>query len=159
MIWDWSGDGAPDAIFDKAAREHDEKQAANAAWGLLNFKRWDLDLVRGEMRLGFDAGRLVSAPVQVIGSFSREDQTWQWAWDNPSVNRLMTQDVKLCRAFGETYKLPQYTRPLIDCSEEDAHGFAAVAMHLAGAPGVFQQPDGVIIVSVLFGPITDHKVN
>lgn len=158
VIWNWSGDGAADAVFDKAAKEHDEKQAANNPW-VHGYERWDPDLVGGEMRLRFAEGRIVTAPVQVIGSFSYEDQTWQWAWDNPSVNRLLTQDVYLCRKFGEQYKLPQYTNPIFSCSEEDARGFGAVAMHLAGATGVFRQPEGVIRVSTIFGPLTSHKAN
>lgn len=159
MFWNWSPNGVADAVFAAAAEEHDRKQRAGAGWGLFDYERWDLDLTVGELRLRFADGRVVTAPAQVVGSFDREDETWHWAWDNPSINRLLTRDAQLCRAFGERYALAPYTEPLFTCAEEDAHGFAAVALHLAGAAGVFRQPQGVQPIWVLFGDITTSRMN
>lgn len=122
----------PAAIIQRSRDELAEKTRIHTKhWGLGGSERWDADLEQGLIWFTFPDGRIVSAPVQVIGSYNTEDSTWLWAWDNPSVEEPLAQAARLARDFGARHGLEQFTQPEVQCSEDDAWTFTALAVSVS----------------------------
>ncbi len=136
------------------------KQEVNASlWGLGSTERWDADLELGIIHFGGSGGVVVSAPVQVIGTFNTENGTWLWGWDHPSVREPLAHAARLCRDFGERHRLRRFTERKIVCSENEAWEQTAVALHLSGGEGAYRGPAGSTLVFMTFGEVTIQKVS
>lgn len=114
---------------------------------------WRYDLDAGTISFT-SATKVVTAPVQVIGTYSRRDGTFLWGWDHPSVPAPLGADARLARRFGERHNLPLFTTRMVECTEEQAWGFTAVALYLSGAQGSYRAPAGTALVFMTFGNMT-----
>lgn len=149
---------SPNAVFERSAQELQLKTQAHVdAWGLGNAERWDADLEAGTITFTNADGWIITAPVQVVGTYNLKDGTWLWSWDHPSIAEHLAQDARLTRAFGETYRLKQYTTRKVECTEEDAWRFAAVTCHLGDAQGAYRGPSGTTLVFMTFGSVSVNK--
>lgn len=149
----------PAAIIQRSRDELAEKSRIHAKlWGWGSDERWDADLDEGLIWFTFPDGRVVSAAVQVIGSYLPEASNWLWAWDNPSVSEPLAQAARLARAFGERHGLNQFTQPSIQCSEDDARDFTALAVSLSGSWGAYRGSSGSALFYTAFGEITLHRL-
>jgi hypothetical protein len=126
------------------------------AWGLGEIERWDADIDEGLIKFS-SPGLLVTAPVQVVGTYNSEDSTWMWGWDHPSVPEALARDALLVRDFGERHGLSRYTTPMIRCIEDEAWQFTALACHLAEASGAYRGPSGTTYVFTTFHDVTIHN--
>ena len=99
-------------------------------------------------------GREVVAPIQVVGSVDTDDDTWLWAWDNPSVFEPLKQTALHVRAFGEKHRSADLTTASLPCTYDEAWKFAAIAFELAGGFDVYSVPQdhGWIFVVVQEAP-------
>jgi hypothetical protein len=111
---------------------------------------WAVDLDAGTI-IFTSATRRVTAPVQVIGTYNSLDGTFLWGWDHPSIPEARRADARLARRFGELQNLPLFTTRMVECSEDQAWAFTAVAMYLAGAQGAYRGPAGTTLVFMTFG--------
>ncbi len=114
---------------------------------------WDVDLDEGVIRFT-SATKVVSAPVQVVGTYNTVDGTFLWGWDHPSVPEPLGADARLAREFGERQNLPMFTQRKVKCTEKEAWRFTNVAHYLAGAKGAYRAPAGTTMVFVTFGALT-----
>jgi hypothetical protein len=152
--------GEPEATLARSLEELERNMQANReAWGLGTSDRWDADLDSGEIWFTFADGLVVSAPVQVVGSHNLDDGSWLWAWANPSIPPELTEHAQLARSFGERHELPDFTKAMITCSQDDAVRLAALASHLGKATGSYRGPAGSTYVYFSFGPLSFHKSN
>ena len=119
---------------------------------------WDVDLVAGVITFT-SATKVVSAPVQVIGTYNTLDRTFLWGWDHPSVPEPLGADARLAREFGRRQDLPLFTTRKVECSEDQAWAFTAVALYLSGAQGAYRAPYGTTMVFMTFGEWTIASVN
>jgi hypothetical protein len=126
------------------------------AWGLGKTERWDADLDEGVISFS-GGGRLVTAPIQVIGTYDPEDGYWLWGWDNPTVPPPLRGDALLVRAFGERHGLSRYVTSSIRCTEDEAWQFTALACHLAVASGAYRGPADTLLVFITFHQLTIHR--
>ncbi|RYG42415.1 hypothetical protein EON79_18945 [bacterium] len=123
-------------------------------WGL-DKASWAVDFDAGTIEFVSEEKRMrVVAPVQVVGTYNDEDGTWLWGWDHPSVSGPIVEHARLAKAFGERYGLEEYTIRKIECTQDLAWEFAAVACHLAGAEGVYRGPSGPTGVFMTFGTVS-----
>jgi len=125
-------------------------------WDLGATERWDADLDEGVISFS-GGGRLVTAPVQVIGTYNTEDGSWLWGWDHPSVPSALARDALLVRKFGERHGLSRYATRTIRCTEDEAWQFTALACHLAEASGAYRGPSGPALVFMTFHEVTIHR--
>lgn len=123
------------------------------AWGLDRIERWDADLEDGVLSFS-GPGLLVVAPLQVVGTYSTDDGSWLWGWDHPSVPEFLARDAERVRAFGEHHGLSRYANRKIQCTEEDAWQFTALACHLAEASGAYRGNSDSTLVFMTFGQPT-----
>ena len=152
-----TGDAEYRALLDRCLEELRLKQEAHtAAWGLGTTDRWDLDQEDG--RLVFTSKKLTAtASAQIIGTYSTESGTWLWAWDHPSVLAPLQDHARRVREYGEHHNLPVLTTRKLECGEEEAWEFTALACHLCGAQGAYRGPAGVALVFMSFGQVTLSK--
>jgi len=144
----------PEATLKRSMEHLKLKSMSHAdAWGMGKTERWDADLDEGVIKFS-SPGLLVTAPVQVIGTYNSEDGSWLWGWDHPSVPEPLGRDALLVRDFGERHGLSRYVTPMIRCTEDEAWEFTALACHLAEASGAYRGPSGATFVFMTFGQVT-----
>lgn len=117
-----------------------------------------LDLEAGTIRF-LGETRVVSAEVQVVGTYNTLDGTFLWGWDHPSVPEALAADARLSRTFGQRHRLPLFTTRKVECSEDEAWMFTAVALYLAGAQGLYRAPHGTTMVFLTLGPLAIAPVD
>jgi hypothetical protein len=127
------------------------------AWSFGKTERWDADLDTGVLKFS-SPGLLVTAPLQVIGTFNYDDSSWMWGWDHPSVLEPFGRDALRVREFGERYGLARYVTQPIRCTEDEAWQFTALACHLAGSSGAYRGPFGSAAMFMTFGDVTIQEM-
>jgi hypothetical protein len=148
----------PDLTIARANNEMQIRtQTAIDMWGL-DTAAWDADLDAGTITFTHAEKRLVvTAPVQVIGTYNTEDGSWLWGWDHPSVPEPLGEHARRVRDFGQQYGLAALTTRKIVASMEDAWGFTALACHLGGGQGGYSGPSGATRVFMTYGTATIRK--
>jgi hypothetical protein len=114
---------------------------------------WAADLDAGTITFT-SATKVVTAPVQVIGTYNTKDGTFLWGWDHPSVPEPQRADARLAREFGQIHRLPSFTTRKVEVTEEEAWRVTAVALYLSGAQGAYRGPAGTTMVFMTFGKFT-----
>ena len=147
------------AEFIKASREGlaVQTQSHREVWGFGSEETWSADLDRGVIEFQFADGKHVSAPIQVVGSYNTDDNTFLWGWDHPSVPSELAHHAGLARAWGEECGSPPFTDRKIACSEDDAWSFAAVANRLGEGNGVYRGPAGSAYFFMTLGRLTIER--
>lgn len=121
-----------------------EMQARNQDW-LARFSlqgspyRWDLDSAALTFTRGGDR---VTADLCVIGTVSRSEGTFRWAWANAAFPPITTQDLGLVRAFGETHDLPLLTTAEWPGGRAEGLEMLAAAGRIQDAAGGFVDQAG-----------------
>lgn len=144
-------------LLDASMKELQLKTEAHKAWGLGTFDRWDIDQEVGDLIFSNSDGTKAVAPAQIIGSFSTNDNSWLWAWDNPSiVDDLKLHALKL-KEYGEKHSIKKLTMRKWTGTEDDAWAMTAFAVKLCNAQGVYRGPAGPAYVFMTFGKVRISK--
>lgn len=77
-----------DELFDALDRSRPEAQKRQEAFEqqIAGFKQWNLDQSKAELSFVLADGRTWVMPAQIVGSWSREEESWLWGWANESVD-------------------------------------------------------------------------
>ncbi len=118
--------------------------------------RWDADLEAGTITF-VNEGLIVTAPVQVIGTYNTKDSTWLWGWDHPSVPSKTAESAKLLLAYGKRHGLERVTTRKIACTEDEAWELTSMAAMLSGAQGLYRGPADTTFVYMTFGTVSLAK--
>lgn len=127
------------------------------SWRFGHEESWDADLDRGEIIFQFEDGIAAVAPIQVVGTYNLNDGTFLWAWDHPSIPEPLRAHAKLALAWGQANGLQAFTSRMVNCTEDEAWSFTAVANRLAGANGAYRGPSGSALVFMTLGEIRLFK--
>ncbi|QDU43166.1 hypothetical protein Mal52_16380 [Symmachiella dynata] len=144
-------------FLDASLEELSAKTEANEAWGLGTFDGWNLDQETGMLKFSNADGTEAVAPAQIIGSFSTNDNTWLWAWDNPSILDSLKADSLKVKEYGETNNVERLTTRKWTGTEKDAWTMAALAAKLCESQGVYRGPTGSSYVFITFGDVQLSK--
>ena len=129
------------------------------AWGIGDAERWDLDESRGEIRFTFP-DKVVTAPVQVLATYSRPSRSLVWAWANNTVADSLSRTSDQARQYGAEHQIPSLTAgQLPDLDEAQANAFVSAAYAATGATGFYRDAGADGIPYLVFGPevtITPH---
>lgn len=139
-------------LIEQSATAHQEQ------WGLGSADEWDVDQPSGIIRFTF-ADKVVTAPVQMLGSWSRANQSFMWAWANPSVEESLSRDAARVKAFGERHDLSFLVADTVPVDEEQAADIVAIAFRITGATGFYRGGNLPVVPYLTFGPqvtITPH---
>lgn len=129
-------------------------QAAVDMWGLDNAS-WGVDLNAGTITFINEKKNIViTAPVQVVGTYDTNNNTWLWGWDHPSVSEPLGEAARRVKAFGEQYGQENLTTRKITASMDDAWAFTALACYLSAAEGGYSGSSGSTRVMMVYGQVT-----
>ena len=114
---------------------------------------WTVDQQQGLIQFERKDGALVSAPVQIIGSWNPRNGAFTWGWDHPSVHTRLRADAERTRWFGDKHDLPELTERSLKVTEQEAWRLTAVAMKVNAAAGAYRGPtDGPVVFMTLGQP-------
>ena len=131
-------------------------EASNKTWNLATAS-WEVDLDRGVIEFRNDKGWLISAPVEVIGTYNTLDGTFMWGWDHPSVPEQSAHAAKQVLAYGKRHGISKMTTRVVKISEKEAWQFTALADYLTSGNGAYRGPTGKTHVFMTFGEVTISK--
>ncbi len=131
--------------------------AHSSAWHLGDEDNWSADQDSGRIEFSFADGTIAEADMQIIGTYNTENGSFLWGWDHPSVEEPLRAHAKLARQFGEQHNLPHFTDRIVQCTEDEAWEFTAVAARLGNANGAYRGPAGTTLVYMTFGEIKLYK--
>ena len=141
-----------ETLLDQSVEELRLKTAAHDGVWQLGQADWNIDQDAGTIVFTSPNGITATCPVQIIGTFNTEDNTWLWGWDHPSVEPALQEHAKLCREYGERHGIDVLTsQKLANSCEDDAWQLTALACKLAGAQGGYRGAMGSTLVFVNFG--------
>ena len=143
-----------DSTFQQQALQSLQTQTAHnsKAWGLGTETQWNLEMDTGTLRFSFSDGRVLTAPVQVIGTYNTSSGTFLWGWDHPSVPEPLRRAAQRVHEYGQAHGIEAFTTRSTICSESDAWGYAAVAAQLDEAAGAYRGDAGGTWVYMVFAP-------
>lgn len=154
----WQGENVDvDRYWAEAWADLQSRQAWLAKRAGLANATWAVDQPSGLIKFERTDGALVTAPVQIIGSWSPRTELFTWGWDHPSVATRLRANAERTRWFGEKNDLAELTAPQVKCSEGEAWRLTAVSVKVNAARGAYRGPtDGGPVVFMSLG---DLKVN
>ncbi|CAN5343916.1 hypothetical protein BH11PSE11_BH11PSE11_35320 [soil metagenome] len=127
-------------------------------WGLGKEQSWKVDEAAGEICFTFADGTEVSAPLQIVGTYSVADKVFTWGWNHPAVAVDLQRHAARVKAFGEEYSSQELKTAQIPCTEKRAWEYTALAMLLAEANGAYcVQGSPGMLVFITFGDVTIEK--
>lgn len=149
---------SPRDFIDRSVTEMRAKTDAHAKqWRLGRETGWDVDQDKGEIEIRFADGSAVRAPVQIVGTYNRKDQVFQWAWGHSSVVAGMRRHAENAREWGVRNRQAKYASRVIPATQEEAFQFTAVAATLSAAKGVYRGQTGTAWVYMTFGEVRQSK--
>lgn len=122
-------------------------------WQLGQEKGWRLDQKRGLVYWVFDDGLLARAPVQIVGTYNKSDNTFLWAWDHKTVLEPLREHASKAKAFGTKYGIEDLTKRKVQVSEDEAFALAAVTNRIAGGNGIYKAKTDGPTVFMTFGEV------
>lgn len=111
---------------------------------------WRLDQDRGIVSVGDD----LELPAQILGSEAVRDNTWMWAWANPTVEESLSAKSREARSIGHAQGIEVLTEPQIDTHRAgDGYLLALATCGLLDADAYYPcpYPGGVLYVIVDLG--------
>jgi len=149
---------SPRDFVDGAVRDMRAKTDAHAKqWRLGKETAWNVDQDKGEIEFSFPDGRVLRAPVQIIGTYNRADNVFQWAWGHASVVAGMRRHAESAREWGVRNRQAKYASRVIPATQDEAFQFTAVAATLSAAKGVYRGQTGSAWVYMTFGDLRQLK--
>ena len=155
-IWD----GEPvdiDRFWAEAWVELNQRQQSLTKSLKLADAHWTVDQNSGIIQFDRRDGALVTAPVQIIGAWNPQNETFTWGWDHPSVKLRLRAGAERTRWFGDKHGLPELTQPTLRVSEAEAWRLTAVAMKVNAARGVYRGPTDGPVVFMTMGDVSVKK--
>lgn len=116
------------------------QDASHARWGWRDMARWHFDHAASTLTFS-DPGRpSVVADVRLVGSYSTQSGTFQWAWATFDERAPEAAAVSMLRVFGEVRGIARLTKPNWTCEEADGWRMASLAGYLLGTEGLYRAP-------------------
>lgn len=144
---------AYDTLVAQSMEELRVKTTAHDGMWRIAESSWSVDQDEGTITFSNPRGITVTAPVQIIGTYNLEDGTWLWGWDNPSVVPALADHARQVHAYGQQHNIERLLARKLQCSENEAWEFTAVACKLGDAQGAYRGPAGTTLVFMTFGNV------
>ncbi len=139
-----------DAFLASCTREYNEKlEKLNRDWSFSNYKIWGFDQVSGIFFLVLHDGSRIEADGQIIGSYFPSKNSWEWAWNNPNVEKAMKRDVQLVKTFGEKEKIEYLRKGMVPAPDKLFPMYlCGIASKIVGGEGMFAGDAGPVQVYI-----------
>lgn len=123
----------------------------SANWGLGSETNWNLDINEGWLSWTFGDGRVVQAAVQVVGTYNTKNNSFMLGWDHPSVPEPLRRAAQQVHTLGQELGIHRWTTRSVDCTEDEAWQFTALAAQQDGASGAYRGDANGTWVYMSFG--------
>ncbi len=120
---------------------------------------WSVDQDIGAVIFTNSEAIQATAPVQIIGTYNTQDNTWLWSWDNPSVASCLTKHARRMQEYGREHSIDSLTTGKLACSEDRCWELTAAACLICEAQGAYRGPAGATLVFMTFGEISLSKAS
>jgi hypothetical protein len=144
-----------DAFLESACVEYTAKSDRfRQEMGLGGSGSFEADLTRGVVEFHHPDGAVVRCDVQILGSWRREDGSFEWAWNNPHLAAELTVDAARARDFGREKGLVYLANGFVPAPQAHfAAYYGAVAGKIVNARAVLSLPpdpfaDMIVVVAV-----------
>ncbi len=122
-------------------------------WGMPDAESFSVDQETGRITFYFRDGTTVSAPVQIVGTYSPQTGSFMWATANPSMDERLTRASRAARDWAKAKGLANWSESSFASSEAESWEITAVAARLDGAMGAFRAPTDGPVVFLVFGEV------
>lgn len=122
-------------------------------WGLGEETRWTLDQGEGVVSWTFP-DHTVTAPAQVLGSWSPDSGTFVWSWDNKTIAAPLRRTAELVRTWGVEHEVFALTASPLRLDEPQAMDLVSLAFRVGGCTGLIPPARGSLASYVVFGEVT-----
>ena len=129
-----------DKFLADAGVEFDAKQEAlERDWRIGEAAEWGFDQDTCLLWLGFDDGSRLEANAQILGTYSNDDQDWQWAWSNPNIEAAVARDSQAVKELGARLGLAYLQEESLPV-ESPGHAayLCSIGVKATNAVGVFE---------------------
>ena len=139
-----------DKYLASANAEFNTKQdALRKNWRFGSATRWGWDPPSGLFTMDFADGSQFAAEGQLLGSYSPEDFSWEWAWNKPGLPPTAVSDSKLVRELGERLGLAYLIAGMVPIPGELwASYLSAIGCKATDSIGVFMGKAGDLKVVI-----------
>jgi len=141
-----------DKFLADACAEYDPKSDAllQGEWRLSSSAGWGFDDSTGIVQVEFADCSRWQAAGQILGSYSSDDQTWEWAWNSPHVDESLSRDSRAVRELGDRLgiaylQLPGF--PVPDTKFVDY--LCGIAIKATDSAGVMEAESGPVVVFIM----------
>ena len=123
-------------------------------YGLGKFERYDLDSKNAKLVFKNQGIDCITASIQILGSLSTTDNTWLWAWENPSLPKHLTHQIHpLQEHFKEINFLPLAEDTLED-NDQRIIEVMAIATHILQSKGVYKHYSDTQVIFMAINDIS-----
>lgn len=105
----------------------------------------------GWLRWTFADGRVMQAAVQVIGTYNTKTSSFMWGWDHPSIPEALRRAARQVQTLDQELSIERWTTRTVNCNEEDAWQFTALAAQQDSAAGAYRGDANGTWVYMSFG--------
>lgn len=135
-----------DTLLEQYAGVAFEKQRSLAE--VVGDNGWQVDMDKGTISFGSK----LSFPIQILGTYSYESETWLWAWANEDSNlpeNLLVEANEL-REFGEKYNIEFLTMDEFTMENTDVHSIGLIASGKFGSSAYYAGDfgSGIILLTL-----------
>jgi hypothetical protein len=114
------------------------QQNVEARWHLTTFRLQGFDQDTGIVRFVNATGEGIRADGQILGSYDGVSGTWEWGWNNPTVDAERRRDAYAVRALGFAQRFAPLTTSTVRVTVGEARALMTVAASVARADSVIQ---------------------
>jgi hypothetical protein len=111
-----------------------------AAFRIGEWERFDLDQTTAAFTWSSQGHVRVIADVRVVGSTSKQSDTWLWSWANSSILDAAREGVANLSTFGAQHGFQKLAQPKWPADETDGWEMTSIACLLLDCEGVYRAP-------------------
>ncbi len=139
-----------DRVLREAVEEHNRKNdVLMREWSFNAIAEWNCDQDTGRFVMTTHDGATVTADFQAVGSYEKRSKTWEWAWNNPHIDKRLRVDSQKVKTFGEQQGINYLTLPMFTVPKlEFVTYLAAIASRVTNAQGAFPGDIGDLVLWV-----------
>lgn len=126
------------------------QQTLKSEWGFDSYKEWSYSQDTGIVTLKFADSSSVIAQGQILASHSPAQRTWEWAWNNPHVEKSAASDSAKVKELGLKLGFSYLVEGVVPVSSPSHLAYlCSLGVEATESSGIFSGPAGAISVYIL----------
>lgn len=135
-----SDDEAAELIHHAVHAAQAIQERSQAKWNWHTMGHWNYSLESRTLTMSDPARPLLLADLRMIGSYSTNTNTFQWAWKTFGDDAPEAAASARLREFGSVRGISRLVTPNFACDEDEGWQLASLAAYLLGADSLYRAP-------------------